>query len=148
MELNDGLCIPICPERYYSSYFDYKRKPEQAEELELNLNQCLACHYTCRHCNGSNDYECTECFPDAVLFQTSTSEYYCYPSNIVSDVLSEKWYFRMFLILCILLVVLVAFTAWKFFQKKKKRDFISLDTLKNIRNIERDVKNSVYSDSD
>ncbi|KAJ9577709.1 hypothetical protein L9F63_005702, partial [Diploptera punctata] len=39
---------------------------------------CSYCHYTCQTCSGSNDYECTSCYGDAILKETSKSErIYC-----------------------------------------------------------------------
>lgn len=136
-----------CPERYYPVYYDYERKPE-AEELSTSLNQCVTCHYTCRDCHGSNDYDCTACFPDALLYRTANSESYCYPRSLVSDVLSEKWYFRVFVLLCAVGTALLGVLLWKCTRREKMTDVMQMDTLKNIRNIERNVKNTVYSDSE
>lgn len=147
--LLDGNCIPVCPEKYYSNYYDYKRKSENAEDLILGTNQCLPCHYTCKQCNGSNDYECVECFPDAVIFNKNKEEFYCYPNSFMRDIDLERWYFRMVIFLLIVSLAVIIVWLWKCFAKRRQgRNFIHSDALQNIRHIERSVKNAVYSDSD
>lgn len=43
---------------------------------------CGTCHYSCLRCHGQNDYDCTECAPDAKIYLEITSnESYCYPLN-------------------------------------------------------------------
>lgn len=142
------MCVPSCPDQYYNSYYDYKAKSADEEDFIGNVNQCIPCHYTCRICNGSNDYQCAACFPDALLFERSTVEFYCYPSSVVNDILSEKWNFRMFVLLGIVLVVVVTLALWKICSNNNEVKFRHLDTLKHIRDVERSAKGSVYSDSD
>lgn len=149
MVLHDGKCVHACPDQFYNSYNDYQSKQATVEEMLGYVNQCIACHYTCKTCIGSNDYQCSSCFPDAILYTQTNNEYYCYPKILLSDILSGVWYFRTFLVLIALIVLLVGVVIWKIIAKRRKfADFIQLDTIRHIRDIEKNVKNSVYSDSD
>lgn len=127
---------------------------ETAEEIDTLRNICLECHYSCRECSGSNDYQCIKCYPDAVLTHVSTNEVYCYPLSITDRIQDEKWFFRAFILLCILiaLTVLVAcllmYTNNREKRSKRKYKFYKKNLLNDIRNMEETVKTAVYSDSD
>uniref|UniRef100_A0A224XK28 furin n=1 Tax=Panstrongylus lignarius TaxID=156445 RepID=A0A224XK28_9HEMI len=54
---------------------------------------CTPCHYTCEHCTGTNDYECTQCYPDAEFYNVSSFESYCYPKSILPWLNYTKWYY-------------------------------------------------------
>lgn len=146
--LHNNECIDTCPEQYYNSYSDYQSKQGTVEEMKY-VNQCIACHYTCKTCVGSSDYQCSSCFPDALLYTQNPNEFYCYPKILISDVLSSAWYFRTFLVVTAATLLLAGLGLWKMFTKKRKAtDFVQMDTIRHIRDIEKNVKNSVYSDSD
>lgn len=149
----NGKCVPNCPEKYYASTLDTKLK-ETAEEIDETRKVCLECHYTCRLCAGSNDYQCIQCFPDALLTNISASETYCYPLSVTDRIQDEKWFVRVFILLCvvILLTILVTclllYTNHKEKKSKRKYKFYKKNLLRDIRNMEETVKTTVYSDSD
>lgn len=149
MVLHNGKCVHECPNQFYNSYNDYQLKQDTVEKIHGYTNQCIACHYTCKTCVGSNDYQCSSCFPDAILYIQNDNEFYCYPKILLSDILSGVWYFRTFLVLIIVIILLLGFGLWKIVTRRQQfAQFAHLDTIKHIRDIEKNVKNSVYSDSD
>lgn len=145
-------CLQKCPEKYYNSVLDYT---ETEEEINLTKNQtCLSCHYTCKNCRGSMDYHCTECYTDAKIVHVSTSESYCYPIHIMAEVLSEKWYYRMFTMTYILVIVVtipaviyLCIKRRQIFQSDSK-EYAHFDIVENIREMEKDIKSTVYTDSE
>lgn len=149
MVYHQGECLKQCPEGLYNSYNDFLSATSYAEELSGHRNQCIACHYTCRTCVGANDYQCSGCFPDASLYEPRNGETYCYPEMVMSEVVSGKWYFRTFLVTAIALGVLLTMGFFLGFTRRRGYlEFAQLKTIRNIRGIEEDVKNTVYSDSD
>lgn len=147
--LHNDECIEKCPEKFYNSYSDYQTKQGTAEEILKYFNQCIACHYTCKTCIGSSDYQCSSCLPDAVLYKENTNEFYCYPKVLVFKVLSDAWYFRTFIVLIVAIVLIIGLGLWRVFAKKRKlAEYVKIDTIRHIRDIEKNVKNAVYSDSD
>lgn len=148
--LHNNKCVQACPDQFYNSYNDYQSKQGTVEEILGYVNQCIPCHYTCKTCTGSNDYQCSSCFPDALLYTQNPNELYCYPKILVSDVLSGVWYFRTFLVLVFTLLLLTALGLWKMLSRRKKITNFDdqMDTIRHIRDIEKSVKSSVYSDSD
>lgn len=145
-------CLQKCPEKYYNSVLDYT---EKEEEINLIKNQtCLSCHYTCKNCRGSMDYHCTECYADAKIVNASPTESYCYPIHIMTEVLSEKWYYRMFT-MTYMLVIIVAVPSVIYLCIKRrqifqsdKQEYVAVDIVKNIREMEKDIKSTVYTDID
>ncbi|KAJ8968362.1 hypothetical protein NQ317_009525 [Molorchus minor] len=143
-------CIEKCPEKYYSSLLEYN---ENAEEMNVVKAQtCLPCHYTCKDCVGSMDYHCTECYPDAKIVHVTSTESYCYPIHIMTEVLSEKWYYRMFTMTYILVIVFAIPAVIYLFVKRRKifqsdsQEYVNIVT--NIRAMEKDIKSAVYTDSE
>lgn len=138
-----------CPEKFYNSYNDYQAKQGTVEEILKYVNACLSCHYTCKTCYGSSDYQCKTCYPDALIYTPNTNEFYCYPKVLISDVVADVWYFRTFIVVTIAILLIAALALWKIFVKKRKlAEYVQMDTIRHIRDIEKNVKNSVYSDSD
>ncbi|XP_022258039.1 uncharacterized protein LOC111089571 [Limulus polyphemus] len=102
----NGACVNECPDGYY---------PEQQDPLVVNRGEteqlCVLCHYTCKACDGPNDYQCTRCHEDAEL-----NENYCSQRlQLLQLKESARWYTTLtvaFVILCcitlILAVVLIA----------------------------------------
>lgn len=122
-----------------------------AEEYEKNV--CLPCHYTCETCNGSNDYQCTSCYPDEILINASNDEKYCFPNAIRTKINAELWYFRVCLLLIVILVIIITGMILYVLHERRlhqirKNEFLHVEALRNIREIERKVKSAVYSDSD
>lgn len=117
MLLHNGTCLSKCPHKFYDSRNDLN---QNAEETNFpNSAKCLECHYSCKTCTGSMDYQCTQCFPDALLYNASSIESYCYPSRILTEVISEKWYYRVILVViawCLLSLIL----GFVYYKKKPK----------------------------
>ncbi|XP_066152911.1 furin-like protease 1 isoform X1 [Euwallacea fornicatus] len=111
--MHNWKCIRSCPPGFYDSRNDLNRNSEDSN-LPSNA-KCLPCHYSCMKCRGSMDYQCAECFGDAFLYNRSRLENYCYPSHMMSDILSEKWYFIVVLVVigCSMLLLLLAFLYYK-----------------------------------
>lgn len=57
---------------------------------------CQPCHYTCRKCTGPNDYECSQCYPDAVVY-SGTGENFCFPKSLLPSVNYTAWLYRVYL---------------------------------------------------
>ncbi|KAF6210162.1 hypothetical protein GE061_013264 [Apolygus lucorum] len=57
---------------------------------------CSRCHYTCKKCTGPNDYECTLCYADAVVYST-TGENFCFPKSLLPSVNYTVWLRRVYL---------------------------------------------------
>ena len=70
---------------------------------------CNRCHYSCKHCFGSNDNECSQCFSDATLHRNG----HCFAKELVQEVVSlENWYTAVavvFLCLCFVILTLVIY---------------------------------------
>ncbi|KRT80455.1 Peptidase [Oryctes borbonicus] len=151
--LHNGKCVAKCPEKYYTSVLDTKIK-ETAEEMGARHSVCLECHYTCKLCSGSNDYQCIQCYPDAVLTNVSLSEVYCYPLSITDRIQDEKWFFRAFILLCVIIVLIIIVTCLLLYINYKEKNsrrtyrFYKRNLLRDIRNMEETVKTTVYRDSD
>ncbi|XP_019765188.1 furin-like protease 1 isoform X4 [Dendroctonus ponderosae] len=115
--LYNGTCITNCTQGFYDSRNDLT---EKYDGINLASNgKCIKCHYSCKECSGSLDYQCTECFSDAALYRPSGSASYCYPSNIIYDVLSEKWYYRVILVLTFWTILFLVL-GFVYFRKRPK----------------------------
>lgn len=139
--LYDGVCSDSCPDKHY-----------QGTTQEM-ANLCLPCHYTCKHCQGGADYQCLDCYEDAQLYIVSDFEMYCYPTSVLNRIHISDWYYRIYVLLvAILLAIMVTliayFTRSYFFKSRWDNDIIHSATLKNIRQIESDIKTTIYSDSE
>ncbi|KAL1454079.1 hypothetical protein WDU94_010366 [Cyamophila willieti] len=94
--LHNGKCTVKCPVGTY---------PDSI------ANQCQPCHYSCKRCAGSNNDQCTLCYPDATLHNSL-----CVPSILLEDLNTTLWYQRVLQILYInlLILLLVAlYNGWK-----------------------------------
>ncbi|XP_050314686.1 furin-like protease 1, isoforms 1/1-X/2 isoform X1 [Anthonomus grandis grandis] len=110
--LHNGTCVKECP----AGFYDNREIANSKDTNYRRSGKCLQCHYTCKSCLGPLDYQCTMCFSDAVIYIVSKSQTYCYTSHIISEVLSEKWYYRVIFVLPIgFFVCLVLFI---FYRKK------------------------------
>jgi furin len=149
--LHNGRCIKTCPDGFYNLTVTTERNSELEDLLaENNSNICLPCHYTCRQCTGSIDYQCTECFPDATLVSVSDNQFSCYPTSIASTLSSNAWYIRVFIMLVVITILLSIHLIWQLcrLRKKRKRDYFHLNLVKTAHNIESNPKVAVYSDSE
>lgn len=149
---HDGRCYSDCPEQFYASFLDTRDRNRTLENYE-NRNVCLACHYTCRHCSGSNDYQCAACYPDAMLTHISSLENYCYPIYIVTNLQLEKLYFKVYVFLWVIFVLFILAVVFYIIRERRLRnslmnEILQFNTIKNIRQMEHNVKTTVYSDSD
>lgn len=143
--LYQGFCINVCPRKFYNNLLDLNT-PEQIKSL-LKNQTCSPCHYTCLSCKGSLDSDCTECYNDAELVITSTTELYCYPIGIVSEVLSEKWYHRVFTMMYLFIFLAIIPTLFYLWIRKRRDD--NQKKLNDLiaQNIEREnIKTTAYSD--
>uniref|UniRef100_A0A8D8M392 furin n=1 Tax=Cacopsylla melanoneura TaxID=428564 RepID=A0A8D8M392_9HEMI len=94
--LHNGQCTVKCPVGTY---------PDSKASL------CQACHYSCKRCEGSNNDQCTLCYPDATLVNSL-----CIPSILLEDLNTTLWYQRVLNILYIHLFILLVVTlyyGWK-----------------------------------
>ncbi|XP_017773695.1 PREDICTED: furin-like protease 1 isoform X4 [Nicrophorus vespilloides] len=146
--LFDGMCAPQCPENFFPVV--YVGGNEKAEDSSPALNYCNPCHYSCKSCNGSNDYDCNDCYPDAVLFTRTKDESYCYPNSMMYSLNEIDWYYGIliFVLVLVALGLAIALFVYCIRSKPNRGDFMKMNTYKNIRNIERKVKSAVYSDSE
>ncbi|CAG2171642.1 unnamed protein product [Oppiella nova] len=100
---NDG-CIESCPEGYFMV-----EKSAKLDEQSNTSVVCNRCHYSCKHCFGSNDNECSQCFSDATLHRNG----HCFAKELVQEVMAlEKWYTAVavvFLCLCFVILTLVVY---------------------------------------
>ncbi|CAG9759990.1 unnamed protein product [Ceutorhynchus assimilis] len=100
--LYNGTCLKNCPEGYY----DTENKLDIQTEKSA---ACAKCHYSCKSCTGSMDYQCTECFPDALIYKASSNENYCYSRQVMVEIVSSRWYYRVIFFalgLCVLFLIL------------------------------------------
>merc|ERR1712226_1577829 len=82
--LQNGRCIDSCPAVGF-----YKEDGGRGDG-----DKCVPCYYSCKTCNGPNDYQCLSCFGDATLDQESSEGRYCYNSSLVGRMLSaSRWYY-------------------------------------------------------
>ncbi|CAH0562213.1 unnamed protein product [Brassicogethes aeneus] len=132
--LIEGFCLKSCPEKLF---------PSPNERV-----RCLPCHYTCKNCKGSLDYDCTECYDDAKLYNISSNEKYCYPIKLIPNI-SKVQKLEYFIIITVVLIVVVL--SIYLCMKKKNQDH-NYEIVKDIRSIEKNVQNKLYdevnSDSD
>merc|ERR1719470_369626 len=77
-----GRCVRECPpEGYY-------------EGVSNNTAACLDCYYSCATCSGPNDHECTSCYGDADLDESSGMGKYCHNKTLVFKIFSSsRWYY-------------------------------------------------------
>lgn len=146
-----GRCLLECPQQYYPSFLDdYQYSTLEESNKKLIRSICLPCHYTCEHCSGSNDYQCTSCFPDAVLTSINNYENYCYPHSIITNIELSKWYTRVYVLLWIILflfiLVMIAYIVHE--RRMRKQLLNETDTINSSSKIEHNKKTTVYSDSD
>ncbi|KAF5294709.1 hypothetical protein FQA39_LY00193 [Lamprigera yunnana] len=150
---HNGRCYSECPERFYPSFLDTADNETEFHDDNNKHNVCLACHYTCKHCLGSNDYHCTACYPDAKLTYISNIENYCYPNYVISNIQLEKLYFKVYMFLWIIFVLFIFAVVFYIIRERKLRknlinEIMQYNTIKNIRQMEHNVKTIVYSDSE
>lgn len=69
-------------------------------------SSCHPCHYTCRRCTGVGDNECSECFPDAVIYEAS-GEKFCFPKSLLPSVHYTVWLRRVYIGLAANVVLLI-----------------------------------------
>ncbi|XP_030762286.1 furin-like protease 1, isoforms 1/1-X/2 isoform X1 [Sitophilus oryzae] len=121
--LHNGTCLKRCPEGLYDSANDLNVNSEK--NALLSKGKCVPCHYSCRACSGSLDYQCTECYPDAELYSPSVLENYCYPISMMSEVLSTKWYYNIFLFVIVCLSLVFVFLIY-FYVKRKPKGYMHI----------------------
>ncbi|XP_076350280.1 proprotein convertase subtilisin/kexin type 4-like isoform X1 [Tachypleus tridentatus] len=117
VEIRKGGHVSTCPETYYllneecveqcpDGYYPDEQDPLVVTHGET-IRLCVTCHYTCKTCNGPNDYQCTSCHKDADL-----NEKYCsHRLELLQLRESEHWYTTVtvaFVVLCIITLILAA----------------------------------------
>lgn len=116
--LGQNRTLLSCPDGYYE---------KNMEEVEESMNYtCGLCHYTCKTCNGSLDYDCLTCFPDAVLTNQSPSENYCYPISISWIIHVHSMYTMFFVILFVLMTLLFIGILWLLWKLRKQNRYNNL----------------------
>ncbi|XP_031336072.1 furin-like protease 1 isoform X2 [Photinus pyralis] len=148
--MHNGRCYSECPEKFYASFLD---ELGAKKNMDKKMNVCLSCHYSCKRCSGSNDYQCTLCYPDAILMQVSSLEHYCYPNYVVTNTQLDKLYFKVYIFLWIMFGLFVIGVILYIIRERRLRnnlmnELTQLGMIKNIRQLERNIKASVYSDSE
>ncbi|XP_034241763.1 furin-like protease 1 isoform X2 [Thrips palmi] len=101
-----GQCEEKCPNRTYGTV-------DPASHIAV----CTWCHYSCKHCTGPNDYECTACFGDAAMYKPRESETFCYPKTLLPSMDTALWYQRtvaVFSIAIVLLIIVIVFMVVNF----------------------------------
>ena len=84
-------------------------KSSRVDDQSSTSGVCNRCHYSCKHCFGRNDNECSQCFSDAILHRNG----HCFARELVQEVTAlEKWYTAVavvFLCLCFVILTLVIY---------------------------------------
>ncbi|KAL3289645.1 hypothetical protein HHI36_023054 [Cryptolaemus montrouzieri] len=119
--LRHGVCEPSCPAGYFRKF----RKIFTETNLTISNITCAPCHYTCRTCKGTLDYDCLTCFPDAILTNLNQNEYYCYPNSISWVLETQSMYYMFFLILFILITMLFVAIMWILWKLRKIIDIMT-----------------------
>ncbi|XP_068246773.1 furin-like protease 1, isoforms 1/1-X/2 [Palaemon carinicauda] len=98
--MHNGKCVSSCPERFFVW--------DPSEVGASGTKSCRPCHYSCLHCAGPQDYECKECWGDALLNAVSESETYCHPHALLTAYRSQQsWYNHLLFVLMGLLVLVL-----------------------------------------
>ncbi|XP_044765837.1 furin-like protease 1 [Coccinella septempunctata] len=116
---------PGCPDGYYKKDIEIIR--EEVNDRFLNFT-CGTCHYTCKTCKGSLDYDCLSCFPDAVLTNQFPNENYCYPISISWIIHAESMYIIFFLIFLILMSLLFISVLWLLWKLRRSNRYNNLQS--------------------
>jgi len=110
-----GKCVDSCPPEGYYQGVVRKSQPS-----------CIKCYYSCKTCNGPNDYQCLTCYGDATLEESSEApgQFYCFNNDLLQRVgSSSKWYYVLsigFMVnFFIILVLGVYIYRWR--QNRKMR---------------------------
>lgn len=101
--LHNGKCLQSCPESHYGWV------PQDMAATE-SLS-CRQCHYSCRSCSGSQDYECTACWGDAELYSPSEGQNHCYPRDLLNVYHSQQSWYTVLLVMLVGLIILVLILA-------------------------------------
>ncbi|XP_069960636.1 furin-like protease 1, isoforms 1/1-X/2 isoform X3 [Cherax quadricarinatus] len=101
--LHNGKCLQSCPESHYGWV------PQDMGATE-SLS-CRQCHYSCRSCSGSQDYECTACWGDAELYSPSEGQNHCYPRDLLNVYHSQQSWYTVLLVMLVGLIILVLILA-------------------------------------
>lgn len=93
--LLEHQCVVSCPDGHYPTVASSGQK------------ECFRCHYSCRQCSGSNDYECTACYGDAQL----QDNMYCRPIEMMQELQSSQTRYHVmtavFFVLCFIILCMV-----------------------------------------
>lgn len=137
--LLNGVCVASCPDRFFA-------------ETTTSGQVCMPCHYTCKKCRRGDDYECSLCYDDAKLYTPSDFESYCYPKSMFRQIDSSNWYYYTFVVLFLSItssgIIFAIYGTYSCLVKKQEYQSVHLETVKNIRQIEDEIKTSIYSDSE
>jgi len=116
-----GRCVKECPkEGFYQG-------------VSNNTAACLDCYYSCQTCSGPNDYECTSCYGDAELDESSSLGKYCHNKTLIFKIFSSsRWYYILsigFVVNFIIVILLVLYILrWR---RAKAGKTSLLDRVKN-----------------
>merc|ERR1719334_1672555 len=119
-----GRCLRQCPpEGYY-------------EGIANNTATCLECYYTCQTCTGSNDYECSSCYGDAELDDSSSVGKYCHNKSLVFKIFSSsRWYYILSIGFVVNFIIVILLVLYIFRWRSSKAGKVSLlERVKNSTN--------------
>ncbi|CAH0389779.1 unnamed protein product [Bemisia tabaci] len=130
--LYDGKCSVQCPVGTYP----------------ITSDSCQKCHYSCRKCSGSNDYECTSCYADATLTNIDEGASYCYPKSLIPSIDATKWYFRACIALAINCFLISMMSCYFLHRSYSFRRFNSLFPSRRKTKIPVHYKAATHEESD
>lgn len=147
MILLNGVCVDSCPEKYFKGHLSESSEPyPKRSNIASSENSgsgliCVPCHYSCRRCNGSSDYQCLECYEDAKLYELNPLESYCYPQYVVHQMHNSSLYFQVYSLLVVVLTCIIAlilaFLLSRFCcSDRSYKKKVHKDTLQKIRSLD------------
>ncbi|XP_076261452.1 furin-like protease 1 [Rhynchophorus ferrugineus] len=135
---HNGSCLLRCPAGFYDSKNDLN---PNAERTSYSMpNKCIKCHYTCKTCIGSFDYQCTNCFSDAELYSSTQFQNYCYPIQLISEIHSRKWNMISMLLLLFAFIIALILIYLCFYLRNNTEGYVNIPTeVDEIRKLESNI---------
>ncbi|KAF7267577.1 hypothetical protein GWI33_019215 [Rhynchophorus ferrugineus] len=135
---HNGSCLLRCPAGFYDSKNDLN---PNAERTSYSMpNKCIKCHYTCKTCIGSFDYQCTNCFSDAELYSLTQFQNYCYPIQLISEIHSRKWNMISMLLLLFAFIIALILIYLCFYLRNNTEGYVNIPTeVDEIRKLESNI---------
>ena len=100
-------CVSTCPDYYFLK--NLTRGPGKGIKAEEDPSWiCLPCHYSCRTCSGSNEYDCLSCHDDSTLrINAHGTQSTCYTSQFLNSIESNEFWYKVLILIVILNVAVV-----------------------------------------